>query len=676
MPGSADPRRKGAAERLLAGWLNRGVEVAGRMTLWPRWLKRLAVMGIDGALAILAVWLAFSLRLGEWRLLDWPVVRFAGTMLALWFPAALWRRVYHAIFRYTGRGSIVSLAVTVAVVTGPLVAIYTVGTYPGVPRTIAALAPIIFLLMMCTARIVGRYFLVDLLHMNQRDGGQRRVLIYGAGGSGQQLASALATERNLQVVGFIDDDPGKRRQNIDRRPVFGPDEIDTVVGRTEATDVILAIGRLPLRRRREILDLLEPHPVNVQILPPVRDVLDGRITADALRPVQVEDLLGRTPVEPDAALLRASVTGKVVLVTGGGGSIGGELCRQVVGLAPAGLVVAEVTEHALFALQQALGPVLARLPETDRPAVHYRLVNIADPAALARLFADHAVQTIYHAAAYKHVPLVEENPLAAIVNNVFGTRTLARQAVASGVERFILISTDKAVRPPNVMGASKRVCEMMVQALQARHGGAGPIFAMVRFGNVLGSSGSVVPVFRQQIEAGGPITLTHRDITRYFMTIPEAAQLVLQAGGMARGGEVFVLDMGEPVRIRDLARSMIRLAGLTVREPGHEDGDIEIVETGLRPAEKLFEELLIGENAVATVHPRIMQAQEDFLPWERLDTHLAVLERAVAAADAGHCRTLLQRLVPTLEVRCALDADRIEGHGRADLPRLAAYGTP
>ena len=645
-----------ALERRLSSWLKNGVKLFSRTIGWSRWQKRAFVMAVDAVLAIAAVWLAFSLRLGEWRLLDWPVVRFAGSMILLWYPVALWRRVYHAIFRYTGRGAIVSIAVTVGLITIPLVAVYMIGSYPGVPRTIPILAPMIFFLMMCLARIVGRYFLVDLVDSGQGGGRMRRVLIYGAGRTGQQLASSFASERGVHVVGFLDDDPNKNRQNIDRRTVFSTSELDRAVSETEATDVVLAMRTISRHRRREILKSLERHPLGVSILPPVRDVLEGRIDIDAVRPIQVEDLLGRNPIKPHSDLLRRSVTGKTVLVTGGGGSIGSEICRQILALSPQRLIVVDFTEHALFAIEQSLARI-QREHGYSSLKIEYRLLNIANAAHLNALFDEYAIDTIYHAAAYKHVPLVERNAGTAIENNIIGTHTLAKCAIDHAIERFILISTDKAVRPPNVMGATKRVCELILQRLWAERGASGPIFAMVRFGNVLGSSGSVVPTFREQIQTGGPVTVTHRDMTRYFMTIPEAAQLVIQAGGMAEGGEVFLLDMGEPVKIWDLARTMISLAGFTYRETPDGEGEIEIREVGLRSAEKLYEELLIEPGALPTTHPQIMRAKEPLIELNELTAKLEALIAAITRHDRARTTELLTALVPSLGAPPVVDTD-------------------
>jgi FlaA1/EpsC-like NDP-sugar epimerase len=639
------------------------INLASRAAVWPRPLKRAFVIVGDAVLGVLAVWIAFSLRLGEWRLFDWPVIRFTLSMLLLWFVFAHFQGIYRAIFRYAGRGTIIGLALTITFTTVPLIYFYMIQTYPGIPRTMAVLGPLIFLVLTAVARIIGRYVLVDLFHSRPLDGAtQRRMIIYGAGSLGQRLAASIAAEPGMRLVGYVDDDKSKHHQRLDGFKVHHSKEIGELIVRTGATDVLLAISHVKRMRKRQIFEDLSTYPVKVQALPPMRELMVGSVTVEDMRPIEVEDLLGRSAVAPDKALLAHSVAGKRVLITGAGGSIGSEICRQVLLLRPTELVLAEANEFALFSISQELEAAAAKLPARHRPALAYRLVNVSDRLAVDRLFDEAKPQTVYHAAAYKHVPLVEHNVVAAVENNLFGTMNCAVASRAFGAERFILISTDKAVRPPNIMGASKRACELVLQALDDEDGET--IFAMVRFGNVLGSSGSVVPLFKRQIAEGGPVTVTHRDVTRYFMTIPEAAQLVIQAAGMAEGGEVYVLDMGEPVRIWDLARSMIRLAGLTIREPGNDEGDIEIVESGLRPGEKLYEELLIADNPLPTSHKRVMRARETFLPMTELELEIAALRQTIDRNDPEGCRKTLKRLVPTLLAKSEVGAEHADPEAR------------
>jgi FlaA1/EpsC-like NDP-sugar epimerase len=416
-----------------------------------------------------------------------------------------------------------------------------------------------------------------------------------------------------------------------------------VVARLGVTDILLALPSSSRERRNRIIAGLRSVPVHIRTLPGLADLATGRVTVQDFKELDIEDLLGRDPVPPNTELLARNLAGKVVLVTGAGGSIGSELCRQILAERPRQLLLLEHNEFGLYSIHQELqGLCTAGGHGTE---VIPLLGSVSNPQRLQEICETYRPATVYHAAAYKHVPLVESNPAEGIVNNVFGTMNIARAAVASGVSQFILISTDKAVRPTNVMGASKRMAELVLQGLAGQADNASTCFGMVRFGNVLGSSGSVVPLFRGQLASGGPLTVTHPDVTRYFMTIPEAAQLVLQAGAMATGGDVFVLDMGEPVRIMDLARRMVELSGLTVRDQGNPGGDIEIAVTGLRPGEKLYEELLIGDNPSPTVHPRIMKAHEDCLSWPELQVHLDTLRRASAEGDVETIKAVLRTCV-------------------------------
>ena len=406
------------------------------------------------------------------------------------------------------------------------------------------------------------------------------------------------------------------------------------------TDILLALPSQQRARKRRIVKTLQRFNVHVQTLPDLRDIVDGRVSISDIRELELDDLLGREPVAPDRVLLGRTVVNRRVLVSGAGGSIGSELCRQILQIGPSKLVLVESNEYALYAIERSLH-LWSREHEAAVEIVAV-LCSVQDEVRLAEVFEEHSPETVFHAAAFKHVPLVETNPIEGIRNNILGTQQIALAAERAGVGHFILVSTDKAVRPTNVMGATKRGAELVIQAL-ADKPAITTRYAIVRFGNVLGSSGSVVPLFRAQIAQGGPITLTHREVTRYFMTIPEAALLVIQAAGLAKSGEVFVLDMGEPVKIRDLAETMVRLSGLTVRDDRHPDGDIEIREIGMRPGEKLIEELLIGENPQPTEHPRIMMAKEDFIPADRLDPLLAEL---LAERRPGPALRLLKKLVP------------------------------
>jgi FlaA1/EpsC-like NDP-sugar epimerase len=516
---------------------------------------------------------------------------------------------------------------------------------PEVPRTAGILQPLIYFGLVVGVRVIARFMMVDVLGRTQFGGKIKPVLIYGAGEAGQQLASALRSDPATEVSGYIDDDKRLDGQKLDGIPVYWSRKLPETIAATEATEILLALPNIRRSRRRAIVKELGEHKIKVKTLPQMRDLVAGAVTVNDIRPLDIEDLLGREPVRPNELLLGRTTVGKALLVTGAGGSIGSELCRQIVRLRARKLVLFEMSEFALYAIHKEL---TAAAREQGASAIEIVPVigTVTDRARLDEVFAVHAIDTVYHAAAYKHVPLVEANPIEAIRNNIIGTRTVVEAAHKARVMDFILISTDKAVRPTNVMGATKRAAEQVVQAYARLNGHTR--FSMVRFGNVLGSSGSVVPLFRQQIEAGGPITLTDLRITRYFMTIPEAASLVIQAAGMARGGEVFVLDMGKPVKIADLARTMVQLSGLSVRDEKHPDGDIEIVEVGLRDGEKLYEELLIGSNPEETKHPRIRMAREDHLAWRELDERLALLG---ATRDPAEAVTILQQIVPEFEHR-------------------------
>jgi FlaA1/EpsC-like NDP-sugar epimerase len=647
----------GAVERRVSAALNIAVEFASRSMAWPRAAKRVAVAGVDALLGVAAVWAAFSLRLGELHGFDFALLLFTGAMLGLWFPIAFARGVYRTIFRFSGRGAIVSLMVAAMLVTVPLIAAFMVVQQQSIPRTLAILGPMLFFLFISLSRIVGRYIMVDLFSARAAGDAKKLVVIYGAGATGQRLASGLAAEAGMRVVGFLDDDKSKAGHFLDGTRVHHSSQARELVKHRGVTDIVIAISAIGFARRKAIIASLADLPVNVQTLPPMREVLAGRIGAAALRPIRIEDLLGRAVVPQHGDLLARQVAGKLVMVTGAGGSIGSEICRQILAQKPAGLVMVEANEFALFAIGRELEAALAAIEEPFRPRLYQRLADVSNPQAVARLFREFNPHTIFHAAAYKHVPMVEDNVIEAVRNNVFATRAMAEAALAHGAERFVLISTDKAVRPPNVMGASKRLCEIVLQEMSRRMQRAHnlssrmappTVFSMVRFGNVLGSSGSVVPIFQRQIEAGGPVTVTHREVTRYFMTIFEAAQLVIQAGAMARGGEVFLLDMGEPVKIWDLARSMVRLAGLKVRDENEPDGDIAIVETGLRPGEKLYEELLLGDRTAPTEHPRIMQGDETCPPSAVVVEVLQALDAAIARGDVDACKAALKSVVPTL----------------------------
>lgn len=609
----------------------------------PRWQKRSAVFAIDVMLLVASTWIAYSLRLGEWSLWNEAVAKVMAGALPL-MVVSFWRgEVYRTVFRFAGRGTLRGIIKAFAPYTIGMVAIYMIWSIDGVPRTIGLLQPITFFLLMAASRSMFHLLMVDLLSRHRFNGETRNVLIYGAGIAGQQLASSMRSDPEMRLRGYIDDDQRLDGQRLDGDPVYWSGRLNEAIAATQATDILLAIPGASRSRRREIVDNLQKFQVQVNILPQMKEMVGGKVSISDIRPLEIEDLLGREPVEPDGLLLSRTIENKTVLVTGAGGSIGSELCRQILNIGANRILLFDVSEYALYLINQELRH-LSRNSGVEQPEIIAMLGSVTDTRRMDEVFSKFAVHTIYHAAAYKHVPLVESNPVEGIRNNIVGTYNVLRSSQSSGVQDFILVSTDKAVRPTSVMGASKRGAEQVLQSFHEEQ--RGMCCSMVRFGNVLGSSGSVVPLFRRQIEDGGPITLTDKDVTRYFMTIPEAANLVIQAGGLARGGEVFVLDMGKPLRIADLARTMIQLSGLTVKDERHPHGDIEILEVGLRPGEKLFEELLIGRNPRPTAHPRIMKAHEDFLPWSEVRE---VVDELATCGSRIEALRLLRTLVPEFD---------------------------
>ncbi|TPG12962.1 polysaccharide biosynthesis protein [Sphingomonas koreensis] len=631
--------------------------------------KRGIVVAIDAALCVVSVWVAFSLRLGAWDLLSKGIDLLAVSALGLWFAIAFSSGVYRAIFRSVGSGTMVSLAGSVVLMALPIIAVFMVIGVPGVPRTIAIIQPMIFFLLLTLSRIVARYLIVDLLNQRNFTGEEHRTIIYGAGSAGQQLASSIRLEPGMTLLGFVDDDRRLHGHRLDRLTISHSHQLGDLITRHRITDVLIALPSISRARRKRIVDGLQRFNVHVRMLPAMREIVDGRVSMTDLREVEIEDMLGRDPVAPHPELLGRTITGKVVMVTGAGGSIGSELCRQIALLGPTHLVLVENYEFGLYSIEQEISEINGAVRGVDSQTITIvpELVNVTEPDAILRVMERWRPDTVFHAAAYKHVPLVEANIVSGARNNIFGTLHTAIAADRVSVRNFILISTDKAVRPTNVMGATKRVCELVLQAFAAS--GSSTVFAMVRFGNVLGSSGSVVPLFKRQIRNGGPVTVTDKRITRFFMTIPEAAQLVIQAGGMAEGGEVYVLDMGQAVKIVDFARTMIRLSGMSVRDAENPDGDIEIVEMGLRPGEKLYEELLIGNDSKPTAHQRIMQAKESLLMFDDLSKLLDRLDAALARGDASMVSNILRTLVP--EYRPTENYSRNEGN-RAEETNVAA----
>lgn len=613
----------------------------------PRAAKRFVALSVDLSLCVLTVWLAFYLRLGEFVTLSGTALWAVGGAVGIALPIFVVSGLYRAIFRYSGWPAMLAVARAVGIYGLLYASVFTAIGAAGVPRTVGIIQPTLMLLFVGASRALARVWLGAPYLSILKHTSRQKVLIYGAGTTGHQLAAAMFNSHEMQVAGFLDDDDRLHGHLLNGQPIYNPADLDNLATTLNVSGVLLAMPSLSRHRRNEILNQMRVARVAVRTLPSVIDLAQGKVSISDLRELDIDDLLGREPVAPNHVLLAKNILSKVVLVTGAGGSIGSELCRQILAVAPAKLLLIEQSEFALYAIHQELEKKLAALDNSTGPVLVPLLASVQDYDRMREIMSTWHPDTVYHAAAYKHVPLVEHNPAAGIKNNVLGTLRTAQAAAENGVTDFVLISTDKAVRPTNVMGASKRLAEMTLQALAAGQIGTSgrTKFSIVRFGNVLDSSGSVVPKFRHQIRDGGPITLTHPEVTRYFMTIPEAAQLVIQAGAIAKGGDVFVLDMGQPVKIMDLARRMVELSGLTVKDEEHPEGDIEIAVTGLRPGEKLYEELLIGDNPKPTVHPRIVKAHEDFIPWSDFEGSLGALLIALGVNDVGVIRLMMAKLV-------------------------------
>ncbi len=611
----------------------------------PRSTKRLVALSVDSSVCVLTVWLAFYLRLGEFVSLSGSSIWAVLVALALALPIFIVFGLYRAIFRYSGWPALMTVAQACGIYGLIYAAIFTAVGVDGIPRTIGLIQPLLLLMVVGGSRALARYWLGGMYQGLIKTADSSKVLIYGSGDAGRQLAGAFGNASKMQVVGFLDDDERLQGRVLNGLMIYPPEDLLDLVTTLGISDVLLALPSITRKRRNEILNQMLQAKVSVRTLPSVSELVEGKVSTSDLRELDIEDLLGRDPVEPVSTLMQKNIADKVVLVTGAGGSIGSELCRQIMRAKPNTLLLVEQSEYVLYSIHQEL----LALDENSLTKIVPLLGSVCDAERMRVIIGSWRPDTIFHAAAYKHVPLVEHNPVEGVKNNVFGTLTLAQTAIHFQVKDFVLISTDKAVRPTNIMGASKRLAEMVLQALD---GGCrsqihdfSTRFSMVRFGNVLGSSGSVVPKFRRQIKDGGPITLTHQDIERYFMTIPEAAQLVIQAGAMAEGGDVFVLDMGQPVKIFELAKRMIDLSGLTLRDENNPDGDIGIEIIGLRPGEKLYEELLIGNNPIPTKHERIMQAKEAVTSWIELEKKLAELSQALATQDVRQIKQLLAQIV-------------------------------
>ncbi len=606
----------------------------GRLFEAPRPAKRAISITYDTLALATAFYLSLCLRLGTTNIPigTEEIVSFAITLIV---SLAAFTRLglYRAILRFMAQQALVSVAL------GVLISAITLATSSYylqalMPRSVPIIYGLAALFFIGTPRLLVRN--IVLILKDGENQARDRVIIYGAGHSGFQLASALQGSP-YKVVGFVDDNPKLHGTLFRGLAVFKPEKLAKLKKTNSLNHILLALGNAPRSKRADVLKRLEPLEISIKTIPAMDEVVCGKARIEDIKDVAVEDLLGRDPVKPNMGLLGACIKGKNVLVTGAGGSIGSELTRQILKQAPRRLVLFELNEYNLYKLEQELQELLQNTPRNIE--LISLIGSVQNQEQMTDAFTTFKIHTVYHAAAYKHVPLIEQNIIEGVKNNVFGTWRCAEAAIIAKVESFVLVSTDKAVRPTNIMGATKRIAELVLQALAQRQNTTR--FTMVRFGNVLGSSGSVVPLFRKQIKNGGPVTVTHPEITRYFMTIPEAAELVIQAGSMGKGGDVFVLDMGAPVQIVDLAKNMIHLSGLTLKDEANPEGDIEIRYSGLRPGEKLYEELLVGDNASGTIHPRIMSAQEISLNWEQMDTVLDNLYKACTDFNCEDIKELI-----------------------------------
>jgi FlaA1/EpsC-like NDP-sugar epimerase len=614
----------------------------------PRFAKKIIVIIVDFSLCILCTWFAFYLRLDQFISIQGAALTAAIASVALALPVFWLLGLYRTIFRYSGLS--IMFSVSIALLVYGLLYFLVFGVYGvvGIPRSIGILQPMLLFFAVVSARLSVKYLFGGNYFFKDKSQFLKKALVYGAGSAGQQLASALANGNELKVVGFLDDDDQLHGQVLQGQEIYSPLKIADLIKSKEVQLVLLALPSISRLRRNKILKNLSNYQLQVQTLPTVSDIIQGIVSLSDIKDLDVDDILNREQVLPDFQLLSKNINSKVILVTGAGGSIGSELARQIIKQNPQKLLLLELNEFALYKVYEELIIINTNLK------IIPLLVNVQDQTKVSEIFKTFKVDTVYHAAAYKHVPLVEENISESIKNNVFATSAVTKAALSQSVENFVLISSDKAVRPTNIMGASKRLAELCVQGLYKNAKNNKTKMSIVRFGNVLESSGSVIPKFKKQIKNGGPITLTHPDVTRYFMTLTEASQLVIQAGAMSEDCDVFVLDMGESVKIKDLIYRIVKLSGLSVIDENNKEGDIEIKIIGLRPGEKLYEELLLGDNPQKTQHPKIQKAQDPFIPFNQLEVDLNNLRTLLDDNKVFEVKELLTKIVKTYQSNSAI----------------------
>ena len=626
----------------------------------PKTEKLILSILIDCFLCITTVWISFYLRIGYFplgKVLILPSI--AAVIFAI--PVFYFSGLYRTIFRYSGWPALLTVSKSIFIYAFLFSFLITFISFKDIPRTIGLIQPILLFLAVGSSRAFVGYWIGDLYKNRIKESKLPKAIIYGAGYSGRNLSIALEDNNSFKVVGFIDDDPSKNGRVLRGKPIYLAKKLDFLVNKKNIKYLFLALPKMKSSKRTKIINKVSKYNLLIRTLPNLSELAKGEIVKSDLIELEIDDLLGREKVEPDKVLMQKNIKSKVVLVTGAGGSIGSELCRQILNIKPKKLLLLDANEFSLYSILNEL----ETLQNDENLEIIPILTSIQNKKKISILLNTWKPDTIYHAAAYKHVPIVEQNLAEGLKNNVFGTLVFAEASIKSKVSNFVFISTDKAVRPTSVMGASKRLGEMILQALYEKQSSKEITkFSMVRFGNVLDSSGSVIPKFRKQIKDRVPITLTHPDISRYFMTIKEAAELVIQASAMSDGGDVFVLDMGDSVKIIDLAKKMINLSGLKLKEGNNREGDISIEITGLRPGEKLYEELLIGNNSELTIHPKIFRAREDFLKWEILNPELVNLEKFISDNDSKKIIEIMEKLVsgykPSAIIQDLFSRDKIE----------------
>jgi FlaA1/EpsC-like NDP-sugar epimerase len=614
----------------------------------PRFAKQIIAIIVDLSLCVLSTWYAFYLRLDQFISIQGAALTAVMVSVTLAFPVFWLLGLYKTIFRYSGLSITFSVSIALLVYGFLYFSVFGVYGVAGIPRSIGILQPMLLFFAVVSSRLFVKYIFGGNYLFKEKSEFLKKVLVYGAGGAGRQLVTALANSNELKVVGFLDDDDRLHGQVLQGQEIYPSLKITDLIKSKEVQLILLALPSISRSRRNEILKNLSNYQLQVQTLPTVADIIQGRVSLSDIKDLDVDDILNRDQVLPNPQLLSKNITSKVVLVTGAGGSIGSELARQITKKNPQKLLLLELNEFALYKIYEEL-----KIANENLKIIPL-IVNVQDQTKVNEIFKTFKVDAVYHAAAYKHVPLVEENISESIKNNVFATLAVTKAALFNSVENFVLISSDKAVRPTNIMGASKRLAELCVQGLYKNAKNNKTKMSIVRFGNVLESSGSVIPKFKKQIKDGGPITLTHPDVTRYFMTLTEASQLVIQAGAMSKDCDVFVLDMGESVKIKDLIYRIVKLSGLTVKDENNKEGDIEIKIIGLRPGEKLYEELLLGDNPQKTQHPKIQKAQDPFIPFNQLEVDLNNLRSLLDHNKVLEVKELLTKIVKTYQSNTAI----------------------